>query len=737
MDATSTPIKSGMLGVRFESEHRPNRKEKWKRRYVELRSNGSLQYFRVPKFLHSLLHVRKSKEELLGATFLSDAVVFGEQAPPISRKNKSFASRKEKKVVSELRYPFTVMVGTDGLVRLSACSASDRKEWVAALKAIIERYRQQQETPKTPRKQKSTDDERPTWEIPFEKLTFLNKIGEGVFGEVYHAELWGTSVAVKMLKGSKDYLDIDAKTLQELQQEAAILQMLRHPHVMLYMGASLEPPNVCMVTEWCERGNLFDLLHRSLTPLSFATMLRMMKEIARGMNYLHSLPRKIIHRDLKSHNLLVDGNLVVKIADFGLSHVRQRVQTMTLRRLRSDKTDYLTSHKGHYGIRGTPEWMAPEMLQDKKYNHMVDVYSYGIVLTEIVTRQLPFRHRYNIKRVVDVIQVVLEKREMPYIPPWCGTKISHLIHACLNHEPSQRPSFAQIIQMLEDWFGLAESRQLFETYDLPRLHHMLNSGHTRILQLALTELAEMNRGSAIETFFMVSDKFDTSTLHTYSGIGSPRRRRNKPGRSHSTATTNTTEYAYSSEDSDSELSSCLESDSSEDDDEEAQQRRWALQRELVVFAREIASLLVHRDDKIRELAARALARLLEVAKKSMPDRLAEVTELVRHSGNGRGCGFLLSLLRSRRSDVRSAAKTVLDEVSTHLPQLPTNEEGKYELLHLDLGLSADALGMTQLSMLANMVDTEVLQLERRIARMTASLLQKRILSRAVHASTAK
>ena len=108
--------------------------------------------------------------------------------------------------------------------------------------------------------------------------------------------------------------------MEELKKEVQILSNLRHPNVVLYIGAcTQDPTNLCIVTEWCARGSLFDVLHNPTVHINCKMMLDLAMGIAQGMNYLHSLERKIIHRDLKSANVLLSNAGVLKIADFGLA----------------------------------------------------------------------------------------------------------------------------------------------------------------------------------------------------------------------------------------------------------------------------------------------------------------------------------------------------------------------------------------------------------------------------------
>jgi hypothetical protein len=216
---------------------------------------------------------------------------------------------------------------TDRVLQLCADSHERRLEWMNALKHAASASKRAAaaaaaalalagDANAPPIEAEPARDE---WEIDYALLTIREKVGDGAFGEVFRGRLWGTDVAIKKLK------DLHADVLDDLKREIAILSTLRHPNMVLYIGACTKPPNVCIVTEWCDRGSLNAALHGVDAFLSTRMLLQQAMGIAQGMNYLHSLGNRIIHRDLKSHNILLDKNYGVKIADFGLSHMRDKV----------------------------------------------------------------------------------------------------------------------------------------------------------------------------------------------------------------------------------------------------------------------------------------------------------------------------------------------------------------------------------------------------------------------------
>ncbi|KAJ0477505.1 putative protein kinase TKL-CTR1-DRK-2 family [Helianthus annuus] len=140
----------------------------------------------------------------------------------------------------------------------------------------------------------------------------------GSYSEVYRSKWHGTEVAVKKFMNQ----DIAGDALTQFKGEIEIMLRLRHPNVVLFMGAVTRPPNLSILTEFLPRGSLFKLLHRSNVQLDERRRLHMALDVAKGMNYLHTSNPMIVHRDLKTPNLLVDRNWVVKVSDFGMSQMK-------------------------------------------------------------------------------------------------------------------------------------------------------------------------------------------------------------------------------------------------------------------------------------------------------------------------------------------------------------------------------------------------------------------------------
>mmetsp|Transcript_504 Transcript_504/g.764 ORF Transcript_504/g.764 Transcript_504/m.764 type:complete len:553 (-) Transcript_504:189-1847(-) len=263
------------------------------------------------------------------------------------------------------------------------------------------------------------------WELEPDSIKLGRKLGSGAFGEVFKGKWFGKEVAVKKLLNQ----NLDGDSLSSFKKEVAIMSKLRHPNVLLFMGACTEPGNLMIVTELMSRGSAYDILHDKSVQLSFKRRMKIAHQAALGMNYLHCTKPPFIHRDLKTSNLLVDENYNVKVCDFGLSHAKSNVGKGV---------------RGSYGSCGTPLWMAPEVLLNKPYDESVDVYSFGIVLWELLTEDDPFPEIDTMNMMLD--QVVKENHRPP-IPDSCPTRLKQLIEACWQGEPSKRPPFEKILPL--------------------------------------------------------------------------------------------------------------------------------------------------------------------------------------------------------------------------------------------------------------------------------------------------
>ncbi|XP_065879539.1 serine/threonine-protein kinase CTR1-like isoform X2 [Euphorbia lathyris] len=262
-------------------------------------------------------------------------------------------------------------------------------------------------------------------EISWDELHIKERVGAGSFGTVHRAEWHGSDVAVKVLM-VQDFHD---DQLKEFLREVAIMKRVRHPNVVLFMGAVTKRPHLSIVTEYLPRGSLYRLIHRPSAGeiMDHRRRLRIALDVAKGVNYLHCLKPPIVHWDLKSPNLLVDKNWTVKVCDFGLSRF---------------KANTFISSKS---VAGTPEWMAPEFLRGEPSNEKSDVYSFGVILWELVTMQQP----WNGLGPAQVVGAVAFQNRRLTIPQNTSPVLASLMESCWADEPSERPSFGKIVETLK------------------------------------------------------------------------------------------------------------------------------------------------------------------------------------------------------------------------------------------------------------------------------------------------
>jgi len=270
-----------------------------------------------------------------------------------------------------------------------------------------------------------------TWNIHYPDLEFNveGKIGSGNFAKVLRANYFGTPVAVKKI------LEPGGDMEKYVDRELALLKNLRHPNIVQFIGVCKHKDEIFIVTEYCSKGNLKSLLYgKPEVSLSWRRRVRMATDIARGLVYLNS--RKFIHRDLKSDNCLVDDDGKLKLCDFGMARSTKR----------NEAPKVMT-------ICGTDEWMAPEVMLGDPYDEKADVYSTGIVLTELITRKKPLM-RYPED---NFCYPVAELRKI--VPSDCPLGFSELALECVKQDPIERPEFKEVLDRLNNLEKDASSRE--------------------------------------------------------------------------------------------------------------------------------------------------------------------------------------------------------------------------------------------------------------------------------------
>ena len=253
-------------------------------------------------------------------------------------------------------------------------------------------------------------------------IELFEEIGRGQSGNVVRGlvKVTNEEVAVKIVMAQA------SSSFEMFRREVTTMATLKHPSLLKFCGYTTENPYY-LLTEYMENGSLYDFLEKSPGKLTPTDRTLIALDIARGMEFLHG--RGIIHRDLKSSNVLLDGRKRAKIGDFGLT--------------RTKSSGPMT------GMVGTQDWMAPEVLVSLPfYDEKVDVYSFGIVLWELLTSKRPYQDVES--NPLELIVDITMKGTRPEIPGSCPKSLRTLIEACWHTDPKRRPSFHEIVAMLCD-----------------------------------------------------------------------------------------------------------------------------------------------------------------------------------------------------------------------------------------------------------------------------------------------
>ncbi|KAL1541498.1 Serine/threonine-protein kinase ht1 [Salvia divinorum] len=280
------------------------------------------------------------------------------------------------------------------------------------------------------------------WSADMSQLFIGNKFASGRHSRIYRGVYKHRDVAIKLISQPQEDGDLAAFLEKQFTSEVALLFRLRHPNIISFIAACKKPPVFCIITEYYPGGSLRKYLHQQ-GPYSLPhdLVLRFALDIAHGMQYLHA--RGILHRDLKSENLLLDEDMCVKVADFGISCLETQCGSAK-------------------GFTGTYRWMAPEMIKEKHHTKKVDVYSFGIVMWELLTALVPFDGMTPEQAAFAVCQ----KNARPPLPSTCPTAFSRLIRHCWSSNPDKRPHFDEIVSTLESYTeSLARDPEFFSSHE--------------------------------------------------------------------------------------------------------------------------------------------------------------------------------------------------------------------------------------------------------------------------------
>jgi serine/threonine protein kinase len=267
------------------------------------------------------------------------------------------------------------------------------------------------------------------WTVDLSKLFLGLKFAHGAHSRLYHGIYNDEPVAVKIIRVPEDDENgaLGARLEKQFNREVTLLSRLHFHNIIKFVAACRKPPVYCVVTEYLSEGSLRAYLHKlERKSLPLQKLIAFALDIARGMEYIHS--QGVIHRDLKPENVLIDQEFHLKIADFGIA-------------CEEAYCDSLADDPGTY------RWMAPEMIKHKSYGRKVDVYSFGLILWEMVAGTIP----YEDMNPVQAAFAVVNKNLRPVIPRYCPPAMRALIEQCWSLQSEKRPEFWQVVKVLEQF----------------------------------------------------------------------------------------------------------------------------------------------------------------------------------------------------------------------------------------------------------------------------------------------
>ncbi|KAI8321869.1 kinase-like protein [Martensiomyces pterosporus] len=270
-------------------------------------------------------------------------------------------------------------------------------------------------------------------EIPSEKLVRGDKIGSGGFKDCYRGEYQGNAVAIGVVR----ITDFSSRDFDEIRHEISVLKQLRHENIVKFIGVSSGVGNqLSIVTELCENGDLYDFMRKIPKP-SFGQLMMFMHDIALGVSYLHTRRPSVIHRDLKSMNVLISSDNRAKINDFGLARIRPRMNA--------------TAHTAC----GTPNWQAPEIWAPRpSYTEKVDVYACGLIFWEILqwgVEPYPY-HDMNQHQLYAQVRDHGFRPSLSRLQKYPRALLA-LIQNMWAQKPSDRPPMTQVVERLLEYLS--------------------------------------------------------------------------------------------------------------------------------------------------------------------------------------------------------------------------------------------------------------------------------------------
>lgn len=276
----------------------------------------------------------------------------------------------------------------------------------------------------------------PNANIEIEKYKKGEILGRGQFGEVLLYELkQGIEVPATGIKqmAVKQAMCTDEKTIENVKKEVEILCELRHPRIVQYLGHHADVPNIQIMLEYMSGGSIDGHLKSSDSPFSEERTKRYTKDVMEGLRYLHE--KKIIHRDIKGANILIDGEDRAKLADFGLSKIME-------------------TNKSAHTFAGSPVFMSPEMimtdLNQTGHGLKTDIWSMGCVVVQMLSKYPPWKGKCDARiSQFKLMQLIAECKEPEYtLPDGVSQTARDFLNQCFVTEPKDRPSADDLLRHL-------------------------------------------------------------------------------------------------------------------------------------------------------------------------------------------------------------------------------------------------------------------------------------------------
>jgi len=283
--------------------------------------------------------------------------------------------------------------------------------------------------------------EEDSFEIDPAQLEWGDQIGSGITALVYYGKYKGREVAIKEINLDQG----QAKTviqhaLKSFEREAEVWPRINHPNLVGLLGVQTSRMPLLLLSEYCAGGSLFQLLHNQPDiELSWSQRNKMLLDVALAVDYLHNFDPQIIHRDIKSLNLLLQNFVMdttdepmVQLSDFGFARVKG-----------SEEWGKMTKQAGTF------HWMAPEVVQGN-YNEKADIFSYAMISYEVACRRVPFE---KLAATAAIMNFYKGKRpgldEISESSDELRAQLEELLTKCWAQDPSQRPSATECVAMVK------------------------------------------------------------------------------------------------------------------------------------------------------------------------------------------------------------------------------------------------------------------------------------------------